>query len=158
MPTYASTTDVSSDKSQQEIQRTLRRYDATQFVMGWTNSRAMIGFVIKDREVRFLLPMPDPNAREFTHTPSKGLRRNAAQQEAEYEQAVRQRWRALHLVIKAKLEAVEAGIVDFDTEFLGQIVLPNGATVAETVIPRMQQQLDGGGSPNLLPALESKHE
>lgn len=157
MPTYASATDVSSDRSQQEIQRTLRRYGATQFAMGWTNSQAMIGFVIKDREVRFLLPMPDPQDRKFTHTPSKGLRRTAAQQEAEYEQAVRQRWRALNLVIKAKLEAVEAGIVDFDTEFLGQIVLPNGATVAETVIPRMQDAL-AGGSPNLFPALEAKRE
>lgn len=155
MPTYASATDVSSDRSQQEIQRTLRRYGATQFAMGWTNSQAMIGFVIKDREVRFLLPMPDPQDRKFTHTPSKGLRRTAAQQEAEYEQAVRQRWRALNLVIKAKLEAVEAGIVDFDTEFLGQIVLPNGATVAETVIPRMQDTL-AGGNPNLFPALEMK--
>src|SRR4051812_22118816 len=103
----------------------------------------MIGFVINNREVRFVLPMPDPSAREFTHTPAKGLLRTAAQQEAEYEQAVRQRWRALNLVIKAKLEAVEAGIVDFDTEFLGQIVLPTGATVAETVIPRMQEQLSG---------------
>lgn len=157
MPTYASSTDVSSDKSQQEIQRTLRRYGASQFAMGWTNSRAMIGFVISDRQVRFLLPMPDPQDRQFTHTPSKGLRRSAAQQEAEYEQAVRQRWRALNLVIKAKLEAVEAGIVDFDTEFLGQIVLPNGATVAETVIPRMQDTL-AGGSPDLFPALEAKRE
>lgn len=155
MPTYASSTEVSSDRSQQEIQRTLRRYGASQFAMGWNSSSAMIGFVIKERNVRFLLPMPDPSDRQFTHTPSKGLKRTAAQQESEYEQAVRQRWRALNLVIKAKLEAVEAGIVDFDTEFLGQIVLPNGATVAETVLPRMQAQL-AGGTYDLLPALEAK--
>jgi phospholipase/lecithinase/hemolysin len=156
MPQYASSTDVSSDKSQQEIQRTLRRYGATRFMMGWSEDRAMIGFVIRQRQVRFLLPMPDPQAREFTHTPSKGLARSPAQREAEYEQAVRQRWRALNLVIKAKLEAVEAGIVDFDTEFLGQIVLPNNQTVAETVVPRMQEQLEGG-SLELLPALEAPH-
>ena len=41
----------------------------------------------------------------------------------------RQRWRALNLAIKAKLEAVESGIVTFDQEFLAHIVGPSGQTV-----------------------------
>lgn len=157
MPQYASTTDVSSERSQQELQRTLRRYGATQFGMGWNPNAAMVEFVIYDRRVRFMLPMPDAASKEFTHTPSKGLKRTPAQREAAYEQAVRQRWRALNLVVKAKLEAVEAGIVDFDTEFLGQIVLLDGHTVAESVVPRLKSALDGA-THDLLPALEAKHD
>jgi hypothetical protein len=36
-------------------------------------------------------------------------------------------------VIKAKLEAVAAGITIFEDEFLAHIVLPGGQTVAETI-------------------------
>lgn len=156
MPTYAADTAVSSDKSQQEIQRTLRRYGAKQFQMGWSDDMAMIAFVVRERLVRFVLPMPDPYAREYTHTPAKGLRRTQAQADEAYEQGIRQRWRALNLVIKAKLEAVEAGIVDFDTEFLGQIVLPNGKTVAEHVVPEMQRAIEeSDAKPILFPPLKA---
>ncbi len=133
MSTYAASTDVSSDKSMAEIRRTLQRYGAEQFMWGETANQAIIGFVMSARQVRFVLAMPDRNAREFTHTPSRSQRRSDTQRKAAYEQAVRQRWRALNLVIKAKLEAVQAGIADFQTEFLGHLVLPGGQTVAEAV-------------------------
>ena len=42
---------------------------------------------------------------------------------------VRRRWRALLLVIKAKLESVESGIETFEEAFASQIVLANGQTV-----------------------------
>ena len=41
-------------------------------------------------------------------------------------QACRQRWRALLLIIRAKLEAVESGITTLESEFLANIVLPDG--------------------------------
>lgn len=62
--------------------------------------------------------------------------RTAAAATKEYEQAGRQRWRALALVIKAKLEAVGTGIVTFEEEFLAHIVLPSGRTVTQDVTPR----------------------
>jgi hypothetical protein len=40
------------------------------------------------------------------------------------DQADRQRWRALYLVIRAKLEAVEAGIAVYEQEFLAFISSP----------------------------------
>lgn len=49
MPSYAASTDVSSDRSIQEIQSTLRRYKASQFQMGWSDDMAMIAFVIQGR-------------------------------------------------------------------------------------------------------------
>jgi hypothetical protein len=37
------------------------------------------------------------------------------------------------MVVKAKLEAVESGIVTFEDEFLAQTVLPDNRTVGESV-------------------------
>lgn len=151
MVQFAADTSVSSEKSQQEIQRTLRRYGADQFMMGWDSTSAAVQFALRNRVIRFRLPMPDRQDKAFTHTPSKGLRRTPAQADEAYEQAIRQRWRALNLVIKAKMEAVESHITDFDSEFLAHIVMPNGMTMGEHIIPQMQASLEGGQLPQLLP-------
>ena len=50
----------------------------------------------------------------------------AAAQQAAWEQVCRQRWRALLLIIRAKLEAVASGITTLENEFLANIVLPDG--------------------------------
>ncbi|MGV0595649.1 hypothetical protein [Mycolicibacterium porcinum] len=150
MAKYAANTDVSSDRSRAEIERTLERYGAREFMYGWDQNRAVVGFVLNQREIRFVLPLPDRDSTDFTRTPT-GRPRPATQARAEYEQAVRQRWRSLALVIKAKLEAVESGIVTFDAEFLAHIVLPDGRTVADTVVPRVEQAYRDHEMPSLLP-------
>jgi hypothetical protein len=66
-------------------------------------------------------------------------------------QACRQRWRALALVIKAKLEAVESGITTFEDEFLAHIVMPDGKRVADHVKPTIARVYDGGQMLPLLP-------
>lgn len=151
MTRYAESTSVSSDKSRAEIERTLSRYGASSFMYGWDQDKAMVGFIAGGRQVRFILPMPNRQDREFTHTPSKGLRRSDTQAAEAYDQAVRQRWRALSLVIKAKLEAVEAGIVTFDEEFAMHFLLPNGQTVGQWVAPQIEQVYAVGTMPALLP-------
>lgn len=138
-PTYASATDVSSDRSRAEIERILTRYGAESFAYGWDAGRAMVGFTSRGRQIRFVLPMPDKASREFTHTPSRGYRRTESEIAKAYEQAVKQRWRALALVIKAKLEAVEAGIVTFEDEFAMHMVLPDGRPVSAHVLPAIEQ-------------------
>lgn len=151
MPTYASKTSVSSDKSHAEIEATLRRYGAYSFAYLSSRDRAVIAFEAHDRRIKFELPMPNPQARCFTHTPERGLLRTGAQQHEAWEQACRQRWRALALVVKAKLEAVEAGITTFESEFMAHIVLPNGKTVGETALPNIRMAYDSG---HMVPLLE----
>jgi hypothetical protein len=123
---------------------------------GWEedgpNPRAVVAFVIGERQVRFLLPMPDRTSREFTLTPSSRRPRSASAADAAYEQAVRSRWRSLGLVIRAKLEAVSAGIVTFDEEFLAHLVLPEGDTVGERLHPTLAITFaEGRTPPSLLP-------
>lgn len=60
------------------------------------------------------------------------------------EQSNRQRWRALALVIKAKLEAVDAGILSFEESFMSNIVLPSGKTVAEEIGPQISAAYSDG--------------
>ena len=150
MTRYAESTEVSSDRSRAEIDRTLARYGATSFMYGRSETNAMIVFEMKGRRVKFVLPLPDRNSKEFTHTPNRGTRRSQSQIEAAYEQAVRQRWRALALVIKAKLEAVETGITEFEDEFMAHIVLPNGQTVGQWMKPQIATAYNNKTMPPLL--------
>jgi hypothetical protein len=147
---YAAKTDVGSDRSRAEIERTLQRYGARGFMYGWDEQKAVLGFVVHDRQVRFELPMPDRKAKEFWRTPARNTLRSPSAAEAAYDQAVRQRWRSLALVIKAKLEAVQAGIVEFDQEFLAHIVI-GGRTVGDVLVPQLQAAIEADQPPALLP-------
>lgn len=148
MATYAADTDVTSDKSRAEIERILTRWGADEYAYMMSKSRAQIAFSYRGMRVRFMLPLPDRNDREFTHH-SRGLR-TASAAESAYEQAVRQKWRALALVVKAKLEAVESEISTFEQEFYAHIVLPSGRTVFEETGARVAQMIERGDSGPLM--------
>lgn len=149
--TYARSTDVTSGRSRDEIERTLERYGADQFLYGWQDDAAVVGFRMGGRHIRFILPLPAKNERRFTHH-SRGARAPEAALK-EWEQAVRQKWRALALVIKAKLEAVESGIAVFEDEFMANIVLPGGETVGDFMRPQIAEAYRIGTAPNMLPML-----
>lgn len=154
MAKFAETTTVTSEKSRAEIEKILTRYGASGFMYGWQSTHALLAFEMAGRRVKFALPLPDRKDREFTHTPNRGTKRSDSQAEAAYEQAVRQKWRALALVIKAKLEAVESGITEFEEEFLAHIVLPNGNTVGQFMLPQVESAYDTGDMPPMLPHLQ----
>jgi hypothetical protein len=158
MTRYAESTTVAADRSRAEIERVLARYGASQFMYGWEGTTAIIGFKAHGRLIRFLLPLPDRQAREFTHTPHRQSRRSQAEIERAYDQAVRQRWRALALVIKAKLEAVASDITTFENEFLAHTLLPNGSTVGDWAAPQLEKAYASGAMPALLPALPAGKE
>lgn len=147
---YAANTKVTVDKSRAEIERTLQRYGASSFAYGWDAGRAMVQFVHDGRQVRFTLPMPDRNDRKFTITKQNRYRSEDVAYQM-WEQACRQRWRALALVVKAKLEAVDCGITTFEDEFLAHLVLPNGSTVGEWTRPQLEDIYNSGRMPELLP-------
>lgn len=134
MSRYAEQTTVPADRSRAEIEHTLTRYGATAFSYGWTAGRAAIEFAMDGRRIRFELPLPDRHDEAFTRTPT-GKARSSSTAESEYDKAVRQRWRALALMVLAKLEGVTAGIVTFEQEFLPHTVLPSGRTVFEEIAP-----------------------
>ena len=153
---YASKTTVSSDRSKAEIEGILRRYGADQFMQGWEAGLGVVGFRINGFQVRMLLPLPNPE--DFRHYERKSgystrqVERVPEAAQKAYEQAERQAWRALLLVIKAKLEAVEAGITSIEQEFLPNMVLPDNTTVGENMLPRLREIVASGHLPPMLPA------
>lgn len=149
MTRYASDTSVPADRSRSEIERTLQRYGADSFMYGYQGTQAAVGFQMNGRHVRFVIPVPDRDDPEFTLTPT-GRERSASAALEAWEQATRQRWRALALVVKAKLEAVDAGISEFDEEFLAHIVLPNGQSVGEWMVPQVAKAYQLNKMPPLL--------
>jgi hypothetical protein len=56
-------------------------------------------------------------------------------------------------VIRAKLEAVEQGIATFQQEFLAHIVLPNGQTAGEFLLPQLDEAYQKKRMPALLPGI-----
>lgn len=143
--TYAENTSVPVEKSRAELERILERYGADAFMYGWNEGGAAIQFRAHGRHVKFELPLPAKDDAAFTRN-SRGTRPADVALKA-WEQACRQKWRALTLVVKAKLEAVEAGITVFEDEFLAHIVLPNGQTAGEWMRPQVEEAYASGAMP-----------
>lgn len=107
----------------------------------------MIGFRIGGRSVRLEVPMPTD--KDVARSPA-GKHRTAASRTQALAQAERQRWRAVLLLTKAKLEACALGIETFETAFLAGIVTPSGQTVGQ-ILARQLDAIASGTVPRLLP-------
>ena len=150
---YAEKTTVSVSKTKADIEDLIQKAGAGQFVSGYKDNIAVIGFSLADRQIRFTLPLPDKSDRQFWFTPERGNKRSDEQAYNAWEQACRSRWRALYLIIKAKLEAVESGISTIEREFFYDVVLPDGQTIGEFMAPQVETAYQSGKMPPMLPVL-----
>ena len=146
---YATNTSVSVEKTRAEIESVLVKHGAGRFGYMTEENKAVIIFVAKNVAVRFELPLPARNDKQFWLTPRRGRKRTEGDAYKEWEQACRSLWRALLLCIKAKLEACEAKITTFEAEFLAHIVLPDGKTMGEVAIPQLEAMCASGKMPTL---------
>jgi hypothetical protein len=153
---YATQTSVSVEKTRAEIEAMITKFGASRFMSGTEPGMALIGFEVRGKLVRFVLPLPDKQEQRFWRTPHRRHTRTADEAYREWEQACRSSWRALGLCIKAKLEAVEQKITTFETEFLAHFVLPNGQTMGEYSIPMLDQMTKDGQMPRLMLGSESE--
>lgn len=133
---YAENTTVPVERTKAEIESQLRRHGADQFFSGWTADEAFVSFRAHDRYVRFKLPLPKRDDKRFTKRATKysSVDRGPSEAEKLWEQAIRAKWRALMLTVKAKLESIDAGIETFEQAFLSHIVLPDQTLVGDRVI------------------------
>jgi hypothetical protein len=152
MARYAENTEVSCERSQAEIRAIIGRYGAARYATLDEPGRAAIMFEVENRRIRFTLPLPDVADKQFDKD-GRGSIRSIDSRHKVWEQACRQRWRALALAIKAKLEAVETGIASFEEEFLNYIVLPDGVTVGEFIRPQIEVAYSKGTMPKMLPGI-----
>jgi hypothetical protein len=146
---YAHDTSVSVEKSRAEIERLLSRHKCRKFLAGVDHDahRATVQFEAYARIVKFEVKLPDPADPKWKRIKGRYMERNAAGVAAIVAQEERSRWRALLLVIKAKLEAVESQIATFEDEFLAHTVLPNQQTVAQYIGPMVAEVYATGRMP-----------
>lgn len=139
---FARETRVPVQQTQAEIQRMLDRAKAKQYgtMVDYDLGTARVQFRLHDRIVRFTVLLPDA-------AKVRGDR---------FAKAERQRWRALMLVIKAKLESVESQIETFEEAFLANIVMPNDQTVAQIVLKQVAESYKTGKMRALGPAPEAE--
>jgi hypothetical protein len=150
---YAEGTDVPPEKTRGELESLLIRHGATGFLSGWADNRAFVQFMLNGRMLRYQIARPDEadylrTGARSEKTPDNSAERCRALADAEH----RRRWRALLLIIKAKLEIVRGGDSTFDREFLADIMLPQGGTVGEQLIPQIAEAYATGTMPKLLGA------
>ena len=155
MTTYAATTDVSPGRSREEIEATLVRYGCDGFRYTWDGLKNanVLEFRLNNRMIRLYVPMPDVNDRvqmDRLKAAAKAARQST-KPEALYEQAVRQRWRAMLLYVKAILEAIENGVTTLDEALLSGMVLPGGETFGQWAAPQLDRIALEGRMPPLLP-------
>ena len=127
--TYARRTKVPVERSRLQIEAMMQARGADQFFSGADKDRALLAFRIQGRHMRFVLPLGD----------------------ARSQQQIAARWRALWLVVKAKLEAIDIGITTIEEAFLAETVLPDRQTVAEVMLPQIEHAYGTGKMPPLLP-------
>ena len=133
-------------RTKAEIERLLARYGCSQFGSGWNQTPDGMHFAhvtFRHGETSIMLGLPMPHRDEFRRTPKGRRREGAALIEKSYMDERRRRWRALLLIIKAKLEAVETGISTLEREFLADVVLPNGKVLGDWAVPMLSAIQNG---------------
>lgn len=130
---FAARTKTPVEQTRIEIERTLKKYGASKFAYFSESGRAIVVFEADERRLRFDLPLPEGD----TDKDAQGRR---------------QKWRALLLAIKSKLECVASGIETFEEAFLAHVVMPDGITVAQHTRPRIASAYKGETMVPLLPA------
>ena len=154
---YASTTEVPVERSKAQIEALLTKYGAQGYHTGWQAADGddpgwdAVEFMWKSKVIRFRVPRPSIKKPDGKLQPwavdRYGYKMADDKLHKAMDQQNRSRWRVLFLVIKAKLEAVEAGVAVFEEEFMSFIVTGSGRTVGEILLPQLaagQLQLEAG--------------
>jgi len=135
MARYAKNTSVPVARSKQKIEELLTSYGIEESFLGRSPRGDGIGWKYKGKVYKKNVPMPSKDDKT----------------EKQYEQEVRQRWRILYMSMKMKFEEIDADVISFEDQFLAQMSLPDGSTVADFMkLPENIQRLEKTKMPKFL--------
>ena len=154
MARYAEGTTVTVSQSKAEIEKLLKSKGSDQQIFGESADGARVMFRIDDRMYQFDVPYPDPKDRAFTRN-SRGYGLTADRVKARIDAEIRRRWRVLLIRLKVKFETVENGAATIQEEFLANLMLPDGSTMAEYMEPKIEEIYTTGKMPDSLPGLKA---
>lgn len=154
---YAESTSVPVDRSRLEVERILKKAGGSQFGY-WDDDEHRISVIVcqlESYQLKFRVLQPDPHDfRDNGKTGRSKRTRTPKQAEQAAEQELKRRWRALALIIKAKLEVIESGQSSIVREFMADLMLPSGETVGDEIAPKITKAMNEGRMPKLLPAFK----
>lgn len=164
---YAEGTVVSVAKSQQEIAGLLQKAGAHPVGFQFFDDHAIIAFTLttkipevkkdgvitqvrEERKTHVMMRLELPARRDFASKIKHRWRVDcsAEEQAKRWEQACRERWRALALVLKAKLVSVESKVETIEEAFLAHMVVNDAGKsrrFSEVIIAQMVAHQNGGG-------------
>lgn len=156
---YAEGTLVAVENSQLEIGKMVAKFGAERYSYIWSTENEKdfenVSFVINGRGYRMSIPSPSKSEFKVTETGRRRTSQNTINEA--WDQRRRELWRALVLVVKAKLAAVQLGITTIEDEFMSSTVMPNGETYSgfgkeqiRVIYEYNEKGLPPGEVPNLL--------
>lgn len=134
---YAQGTKVAVAVSRTEVEALLTKHEAHATMTGCDNQkqRAFVQFSMAKRIFRIPVDYSERVGRA-----------------QDLEQRQREAWRLLFLIIKSKLEVIRMGESSPEVEFLANVMLPDGSTVQDQVLPELERVYLTGQMPKLLGA------
>lgn len=135
--TYAKGTDVGVAKSQEEITRIFQRYGVEIYGFMARPGQASVQFQLHGVPVDLAIPLPARPTEEKQLNPTTGRWVLAM---PIWEQEVKESWRALVLLLKANLEAVDRGLLSAEQAFMAYVALETGGTLGDLVLPQWREQ------------------
>jgi hypothetical protein len=143
---FAAGTKVPALQSRIEVEKLLQRAGSRAIGVATTDSQAQLVFELERRQIRMLLQFPTVGG---FYVDGRGRRRSPTAAEEARDAEVRRLWRALLLVLKAKLTAIAEGVSTVEREFLPDLVGADGRTVLEVLGPALDASR--GTAPPLIP-------
>ena len=135
MARYAKKTTVPVARSKQNIEELLESYGIEESFSGRSPRGDGIGWKYKGKVYKMSVPVPSKDDKT----------------DKQYEQEMRQRWRILYMSMKMKFEEIDAGVISFEDQFLAQMSLPDGSTVADFMrLPENLKRIERTQMPKLL--------
>jgi len=155
---YAEGTRVAVESSRAEVERLFRKCGATRIAIDDDTGAgvATLTVLLGERAFRFRVVRPTLDDARKMRTGGRPPR--AGELEKLVDDEWRRRWRVLLLVSKAKLELVSSGESTPEREFLADLVMPGGRTLAEIVVPKIAAAYARGGPPRLGPGPSNRSD
>lgn len=164
---YAEGTDVSVQKSRDELERCLESHGASaiQVSRDVATRQAVVIFRLSERMIRLdirvdVTDLPNAKMNKWDTKDERivfhrewhawGANRRQEWIVKQLEQREREAWRRLLLLTKAKLEVIADAESTIEREFLADILLPDGSTVHQALAASLAKSYSDGSMPPLL--------
>jgi len=166
---FAKGTKVETERTVKEVEKLIRQYGGEKFSQGWDGQREWVAFQMEGKIIRFVVHVPAPSEDKYRlkqNGSRPATKRSMEEALGLVEQEVMRRWRALALLLKAKLVGIAEGDRTVMQEFGMDMVIPirdpetgqyTEATMHEYIAEQIEDAYRGGPPPSLTPGESQKY-